>query len=111
MKLSLRTFQIRQTADLFGDIEKQLAPLEDLVPITAAHVVVGKYRDQNPPFCAAVHLEVPGPDIHVLSRDHTLAAAFQKVRDELRQQILLRHVHRQQQRKTRLKMRREPVSF
>ena len=111
MKLNLRTFQIRQTADLRGDIEKQLARLQELAPITAAHVLLGKYQDRNPPFCAAVHLEVPGPDIHAAASDHTLAAAFQKVREELRQQIMLRHAHRQQQRKTRLKTRREPIPF
>jgi ribosome-associated translation inhibitor RaiA len=111
MKLNVRTFQLRAAAGLLGDLEKQLTPLQELVPITTAHVLLGKYRDRNPPFCAAVHLEVPGPDIYVAGSDHTLAAAIQKVSEELRQQILLRHGHRQQQRKPRLKVRREPISF
>ena len=111
MKLILRTFEIRQTGGLVDDIEKQLAPLQKLVPIAAAHVSVGKYQDRNPPFCATVHLEVPGPDIHAADSDYTLAASLQKVWAELRQQITLRHAHRQQQTKTRLKMRREPTSF
>jgi ribosome-associated translation inhibitor RaiA len=111
MKLNLRTLQIRQTADLRTDVEKLLEPLHELVSIATAHVLLGKYRDRNPPFFAAVHLEVPGPDIHAVDSDHSLAAAFRKVREELRQQILLRHAHREQRRKTRLKMRREPMSF
>ena len=108
MKLSLRTFQIRETVKLRADVEKQLAPLQELARITAAYALVGKYQDRNPPFCATVHLEAPGPEIRAAGVDHTLAAAIKKVGEELRQQILLRPVHRQAQRKTRVKRRRGP---
>jgi ribosomal subunit interface protein len=107
MKVNIRTLHIRETSSLREEIERQLASLQQWVPISAAHVLLGKYRGQNPPFSAAVHLEVPGPDIRAVESDHTLAAAFKKVADGLQERILLRHGHRRQKQKTRLKMRRE----
>lgn len=85
--------------------------MEEVVAITAAHVLLGRHREQNPPFTAAVHLEVPGPDIHAAGSDHTLAAAFKKVREALHQEVALRHGHRRQNQKTRLKIRRQSASI
>jgi ribosome-associated translation inhibitor RaiA len=111
MKLNLRTLQILQTPNLRANVETQLEPLHELISIAAAHVLLVKYRDRNPPFFAVVRLEVPGTDIHAADSDQTLAAAFQKVKDNLRRQIVLRQACRPQRLKTRLKMRREPIAF
>jgi ribosome-associated translation inhibitor RaiA len=108
MKLNLRTLQIRETAGLHTDVERQLEPLQDIVSIGAAHVLLGKYRDRNPPFFAAVHLEVPGPDLHAFAHDHTIDAALLQVQKSLREQISLRLSRRLQNRKNRRKMRPVP---
>lgn len=108
MKLGLRTFQIRPTAGLRADVARQLEPLQELLPITAAQVLLCKYRDRNPPFCATVHLKLRGADLHAFAHDHTLAAALVQVERTLREQISLQCVRRHRERKNRRKRRPVP---
>ena len=109
MKLSLRTFQIHPTANLRAEVERQLEPLQALVTIAVAHVLLRKDRQWNPPFCCAVHLEVPGPDVRAFAHDHTIDAALLQVGRSLREQISLRFLRRLQNQKNRRKVRPVPA--
>lgn len=64
-----------------------LEQLRRHIKISSAVVVFDRRRDNGPPFTMRVHLAVPGPDIHAEARDHTLQAAWRKVRRNLEEQI------------------------
>ena len=109
MKLALRTVHVRSSVALEQEIERRITALNDLYPISAARVLLSRYRDSHPPFCAAVHLAVPGPDLHALAYEHTIAAALLKVERSLREQIALRLSRRPQNLKNRRNVRRVPA--
>jgi ribosome-associated translation inhibitor RaiA len=68
-------------------MDQHLAYLDRLIPISSAHVVLEYQPNATPSFSASVNLAVPGPDIHVAARDHTLEAAVLKVSRRLEDQI------------------------
>jgi len=76
-------------------LDKNLAQLGRLIPISSASIVLAHQRQMAPSFSATVGLAVPGPDIHAAARDHTLQAALLKVIRRLERQIAERK-HRQQ---------------
>ena len=68
-------------------LAQSLEELQKLISISFAVAVLDYTRNGGPPFTARVHLAVPGPDIHAEARDHTLQAAWRKVRQNLEKQI------------------------
>lgn len=109
MKFELRTIGVRLSAALAGDLQRRLAALDDLLPITAAGVVLSRNREESLPHCVAVHLHVSGPDLHAAAREHTLAAALLKVERDLREQIALRQGGRLHNQKNRDRVRPVPA--
>jgi len=95
MKVQFRIRGLNANAGLRAWLEKQLERLHSLIPVSTAEVVLERERDSAPPFCAHVHLAVPGPDIHAEARDHTLEAAWLKVAKNLRQEIERRKTRQQ----------------
>ena len=90
-------------------LDQHLDHLDDLIPISLAHVVLEHQPHAAPAFCASVDLAVPGPDIHAAARDHTLEAAVLKVARRLADQIEARK-NRQQLRRKRREPRRAVAS-
>ena len=71
-------------------LEESLEELQARVPVSVAVAVLDRTRDGDPPYTVRVHLAVPGPDIHAEACDHTLRAAWRKVRTNLERQITQR---------------------
>lgn len=109
MILALRTNSVRLSAPLEQEIRQRLSALNQLQPVSIARVALHHSRDDYPPFCAAVHLAVAGPDLRALARGHTLQAALLKAERSLRDQITLRQARRQQNLKNRRKVRPVPA--
>ena len=65
----------------------ELARLQGLMLVHSAVVVLEHHWNGGPPFVARVHLAVPGPDIHIEARDHTLQAAWRKVCGSVEKEI------------------------
>ena len=110
MKFALRTIHVRLSAAVEQEVQRRLMALDKLHSISAAHVVLSRYRDAYPPFCAAAHLAVPGPDFHAVAYEHTIGAALLKVERNLREQMVLRFSRRLQNLKNRRKVRPVPAS-
>jgi ribosome hibernation promoting factor len=72
--------------------EQSLEKLQDLVPVSAAAVVLEYERESAPAFRASALLAVAGPDLHAEARDHTLEAAWLKVTAALRKQMEQRKI-------------------
>jgi putative sigma-54 modulation protein len=64
-----------------------LAQLDRHVSVSSAVVVFDRTCHGGSAFTARAHLAVPGPDIHAEAHDHTLQAAWRKVRQSLEKQI------------------------
>lgn len=87
MKLNLRFRHVPDTKGTRLLIQKELEPLREQMAITAAHATVEQPSEGSPAIRAAVHLEVPGPDITASASDYTFAAAWRKVMKSVQRQI------------------------
>ena len=85
IQLHVRGFDIRAGSRRW--LEKSLEELQELMSISFAVAVFDHTRNGGWPFTVRVHLAVAGPDIHAEAHDHTLQAAWRKVRKNLEKQI------------------------
>ncbi len=68
--------------------------LKEKVKIDSVAVTLAEDRDGSPPFRAALHLAVPGPDLHSEQRGATLDEAWQKVDRDVQQRLRQREAKR-----------------
>jgi ribosome-associated translation inhibitor RaiA len=87
MRIQFHIRGLKENAGLRHRLQQSLERLETHFPISAAAVVLEHERNNAPAFRAYALLAVPGPDIHVEARDHTLEAVWLKVTTALREQI------------------------
>ena len=105
MKLKFRFRHIPETEASRTMIAGSLEPLSKDLHITAAHATVEQPCEGSPAIRAAVHLEVPGPDITASASDYTLAAAWRKVMKSLKRQVQ-RRLERRESRSLTTPLRR-----
>ena len=94
MRVKVEKFNIRDRGATDGWVAEQVARLGHARRIDAANIRIAHSRDESPAFEVKVHLETPGPDLFVESRDHTLRAAFAKAISTLRAKIASRAMTR-----------------
>ena len=87
MKLNVRFRHVPDTAASRELIVRDVEPIAEQIPVTAANAVVEQPSEGSPVIRAALHLEVPGPDIIASASDYTLAAAWTKVMRSIRRQL------------------------
>jgi ribosome-associated translation inhibitor RaiA len=87
MKLNLRFRHVPDTAASRELIAKDVEPIAAQIPVASANAVVEQPSEGSPVIRAALHLEVPGPDIIASASDYTLAAAWNKVMRSIRRQL------------------------
>ena len=95
MKMNLRFRRCADTEASRKMISDSLEPLSRELDITAVHATVEQPSEGSPAIRAAVHLEVPGPDITAAANDYTFAAAWNKVMKSLKRQIQRRLARRE----------------
>jgi ribosome-associated translation inhibitor RaiA len=100
MKLNLQFKRIPNNESNRKMVTSGLTPLEAELTVTAASATIEKASESTPSYHAALHLEVPGPDIKASASDYTLAAAWRKVMTAVRRELDRRSAHRKE-RKTR----------
>jgi hypothetical protein len=94
MKIQFRIRGLNPTARLREWLTQPLEGLRGLVKVSAADVLIERHREGAPPFRAAVHLAVPGPDLQAEAQEHTLEAVWLKVTAALQKQIEEREIRR-----------------
>lgn len=94
MRVKVEKFNIRNGVATDGWVAEQVAALGHTRRIDAANIRIAHSPDESPAFEVKVHLETPGPDVFVQSRDHTLRAAFAKAMSTLRAKIADRALRR-----------------
>ncbi|MBM3881783.1 MAG: hypothetical protein FJ387_19010 [Verrucomicrobia bacterium] len=82
-------------------LTRGLATLGELVRVASAEVVLERQQETTPAFQAVVSLAVPGADVQAAARDHTWAAAWQKVLSRLREQLEARQAPEEARPKSR----------
>ena len=87
MKLNLRFLRFPDNARNRELIRSELEPLGQQLKISAAHATVEQPAEKQQTVRAALHLEVPGPDITAAASDYTLAAAWRKVMKLVRREL------------------------
>ena len=87
MKLTIQHFEVRSTHALDSLVEERILALQPRLQIDEANVRLAHERALSPPYGVQVHLVTPGPDVFAESKDHTLAAALDKVILELEGKI------------------------
>ena len=87
MKLNLRFLRFPDTVRNRELIRSDIEPLGQQLRISAAHATVEQAPERQQTVRAAVHLEVPGPDITASASDYTLAAAWRKVMRLVRREL------------------------
>jgi len=103
MKMAFHIRGLKANDALRRHLAEELQNLNALIPIAHADISLARQPDSTPPFQAVVVLALPGPDIHAAARDHTWPAAWLKVTERLREQIIRRRSGQQ----ARAKARRE----
>jgi ribosome-associated translation inhibitor RaiA len=106
MKIQYQLLGLKHRAATDRPMDHHLEHLGRLVPISTAQVVLKHQRHATPAFSASVDLAVPGPDIHVAARDHTLEAVLLKVTRRLEEKIEERKTRQQLRLKDREQCRR-----
>ena len=81
---------------------QKIAKLSDSLRIEFAQVSFERSGGGSPPFATRVYLAVPGPDIRVEERDHTIEASFHKVFQRLGRLARDRKQRRESRRRTEL---------
>ena len=87
MKLNLLFKRIPDSEANRKLITGEIEPLSRELTVTAASATIQKNSESTPSFHAAIHLEVPGPDIRASATDYTLAAAWRKVMTAVRREL------------------------
>lgn len=87
MKIQFHIRGLHATAKLREWLTQPLERLRGLTGVSAAEVVIERRSEDTPPFRASVHLAVPGPDLQVEAKEHTLEAVWLKVTSALQRQI------------------------
>jgi ribosome-associated translation inhibitor RaiA len=94
MKLTIRNLNLALKDNLDAFITNRLLALSERVRIDDAQVVLERRAELRPPFRIALHVAVPGPDLHA---EHTansplqaFTAAFEKIEKRLRLRALNR---------------------
>ena len=95
MKIQYQLRGVNPRAVTDRPLDQHLEHLDHLIPISTAQVVLEHQPNATPAFCASVYLGVPGPDIHVAARDHTLDAVVLKVARRLEEQVEARNDRQQ----------------
>ena len=90
MKLTVQHFDIRSINVVDTLIEERILALQPRLQIDEANVRLEHLRKISPAFRVHVHLVTPGRDLFAEGRDHTIAAAIEKVMAELEQKAILR---------------------
>ncbi len=90
MKLEIKHSHITPDKGLNPRVRKQILALAPLRQIDKAIVRLAHEHEASPPFRVHVQLVTPGPDVFAEARDHTLAAALDKVTRQLADTIGVR---------------------
>lgn len=102
MKVTVQHVFVRSTDAVDSLVEDRILELSRGIEIEEARVRLEHQRESSPAFRARVHLVTPGPDVHAEARDHTLAAAIEKVMAELERRIHGRSARRMRRVKSNL---------
>ncbi len=105
MKLNLLFKRIPATAANRTMVTSTLDPLHEELVVTAASATIERAAESTPAYRAAVHLEVPGPDIRASASDYTMAAAWRKVMAIVRSEVDRRAAHRKSRHASRTQRR------
>ena len=87
MKLTIQHFEVRSTHALDSQVEERILTLQPRLQIDEANFRLEHEREASPPYGVQVHLVTPGPDVFAEGKDHTLAAAMDKVMADLESKI------------------------
>jgi ribosome-associated translation inhibitor RaiA len=90
MTIVMRFRGLKDRASWRGLVEAQLKRLQSLAAIASAQVTLEWQNEVKPAFRVLTLLEVPGPDFHAETTDHTVQAALLKVVKDLERQMRLR---------------------
>lgn len=93
MQLTFKQLTQRRDPGLLDHVRTKLAKLEELITIHSAHITLRR-NPSHPPFRAAAHLEVPGPDLRATELAYTLRAALDRVISNLADQARRRKMKR-----------------
>lgn len=105
MNMQFKLRGIARISGLRSFVEEQLEEIQEDLPITSAEVTLENQTGTTPACWVRVHLMVPGPDIRLAARDHTLLAAWLKVSNELRREIKRRKARTIARLKSNLRVR------
>jgi ribosome-associated translation inhibitor RaiA len=94
MKLTISNRHLPPTKTLDALIENRLIALGDRVRIDDAHVLVEYRAEASPPFRVALHLAVPGPDVHTEKIDNTPLQAFTRAIEDVERRLRERSLNR-----------------
>ncbi len=94
MKLTIRNLNLALKDNLDAFITNRLLALSERVRIDDAQVLLERRAELRPPFRIALHVAVPGPDLHAEHMANTplqaFTAAFEKIEKRLRLRALNR---------------------
>ncbi|MBP7946853.1 MAG: HPF/RaiA family ribosome-associated protein [Verrucomicrobia bacterium] len=93
MQLTFKQLTHRPDPGLLDYVRTKLTKLEELITIDSAHITLRR-NPSHPPFRAAAHLEVPGPDLRATEFAYTQRAALDRVLSNLTEQARLRKMKR-----------------
>ena len=102
MKTILVHRSINPDAKLANQVREKLEKLSGLARIEVAEVTFERSAAASPPFLVRMHLAVPGPDLHVEEKEHTLQAALHKAFGKLARMVRNRKEFLKTRRKSEL---------
>ncbi len=70
---------LRPDDGLKARVQTRLAKLASVLRIEVAEVALERNQSSSPAYVARVHLAVPGADIHLEERDHTMESTVGKL--------------------------------
>jgi ribosome-associated translation inhibitor RaiA len=106
MKLTVQHFHLPSIHPVDALVEERILALHERLRIDEASVRLEHQGHLSPPFRVSVHLVIPGPDVLVESRGHTLRAAIDKTLALIERTLDGRAVRRRHRHKTNLSGRR-----
>jgi ribosome-associated translation inhibitor RaiA len=104
MNLILQPGNARSSAALDYLIETRLIALAERQRIEEAVIRLNDHREASPRFHVGIMIRVPGPDIHVVARDHTLRVAVEKALAAVEAQVDARLGRRRARRRSQLQL-------
>jgi len=106
MKTILIHRSIKPDATLAAQVRERLGKLSGIARIEVAEVTFERSAAASPPFLVRMHLAVPGPDLHVEEKEHTLQAALHKAFGKLARLVRNRKEFLKTQRKAEIEVPR-----